>query len=72
MRIVLQDGSTTDLAFCPANCAGYVAKSIIIDAVDVRAMRALAGKNPGQFILAMRQLEARFEEARNLKIAGVP
>jgi hypothetical protein len=69
MKITLPDGTTVNAPF-PASGGGFIAKVIEMDAADIRAMRTLAGKNPGKLILALRQLEARFEGAR-IPIAGV-
>lgn len=62
MIVTLVDGTTTSLAFCPANCTGYRAEKIEFDARDVAAMRRLAEFNFSVFHTAMLQLEGRFKQ----------
>lgn len=66
MKITLTDGSVIEKQFTPANCTGYRATFIEIDADDIRKMRNLAHRNPTQFQLLMNQLEARFPDRRPL------
>lgn len=69
MRIVLENGDVLDRSFTAAASTGFVAKSIIIDADDIRDMLWMAENNRETFRVAMRQLEHRFIERR--RKAGV-
>lgn len=64
MRIQTPEGYVRNAPFSPANCVGYVAEIIGLDADDVKAMRKLAHDAPREFQIAMLQLEGRFPSRR--------
>lgn len=64
MDIILPDGEVL-INKSPANfVTGYKAKGIIMGKGDFERLRQFAKSNPEQFDVAMKQLDARFNDVR--------